>query len=68
MQSISVILDIVKLANFRRKNADISRIQGVCHKIVPSFIIIGYVWQILRKEGLFASPPSMASPKNAHPE
>ena len=30
---LSVFLDIVKFANFRWKNADVSRIQGVCHVI-----------------------------------
>ena len=30
MQSISVFLDITKYADFRRKNADVSRTQGVC--------------------------------------
>ena len=33
MESLSVFLDIVKLADFRRKNADIGRTQGVCHVI-----------------------------------
>ena len=56
MQSISVFLDITKLADFWRKNANISRSQEVCHVIhiffksslgksitVPGFIIVGYV-------------------------
>ena len=30
MQFISVLLDIAKLADFRRKNADVSRTQDVC--------------------------------------
>ena len=33
MQSISVFLVISKFADFRRKNADVSRIQCVCHVI-----------------------------------
>ena len=28
---LSVFLDIAKFADFRKKNADISRIQEVCH-------------------------------------
>ena len=54
MQAIYVFLDITKVADFRRKNADVSRTQGVCYVIyilfrsslgitVPSFIILGYV-------------------------
>ena len=30
---MSVFLDIAKFANFRRKNADVSRTQTVCHVI-----------------------------------
>ena len=30
MQSIPVFLDITKFADFRRKNADISKTQGAC--------------------------------------
>ena len=33
MESISIFLDIVKFADFRWKNADVSRTQGVCHLI-----------------------------------
>ena len=33
MQSISVFLDIAKFADFRWKNADVSRTQEVCHVI-----------------------------------
>ena len=33
MQSISAFLDIAKFADFQRKNADVSRTQGVCHMI-----------------------------------
>ena len=63
MHSIFVFLDLAKFADFRWKNGDVSRTQGVCHVIhihfgpsvdkvyfVPSFIIVGYVWQILRRE------------------
>ena len=43
-----------KFADFPWKNADVNRTQEVCHVIrilfgsfltVPSFIIVGYVWQ-----------------------
>ena len=37
MESIYVFLNIVKLADFRRKNADVSRTQGVCHVIHTLF-------------------------------
>ena len=33
MQSISVFLGVAKFADFRRKNADVSRTQGVCYVI-----------------------------------
>ena len=33
MQSIPVFLDITKFADFRRKNADVSKTQGRCHVI-----------------------------------
>ena len=33
MQSISVFFDIGKFVEFRRKTADVSRTQGVCHVI-----------------------------------
>ena len=33
MQSIPVFPDITKIADFRWKNADVSRTQGVCHVI-----------------------------------
>ena len=33
MQSISVFLDITKFADFRGKNADVSRSPGLCHVI-----------------------------------
>ena len=51
-------LNITKVTDFRWKNADVTRTQGVRHMIymffiffrksitVPSFIIVGYVWQI----------------------
>ena len=29
---------------------------------MPSFIIVGYVWQILGREGFFAPPPSSPHP------
>ena len=31
IQSIYVFLDTEKFADFRRKNADVSRTKGVCH-------------------------------------
>ena len=40
MQFISVLLDIAKLADFRRKNADVSRTQDVCpiiHNVFQPF-------------------------------
>ena len=39
MQSIIVFFDIVKFAEFRRKNADVSRArgEGVCHVIYRYF-------------------------------
>ena len=33
MQSVPVFSDILKIAGFRWKNADVSRAQGVCHMI-----------------------------------
>ena len=33
MESISVFLEIAKFADFREKNNDVSRTQGVCHMI-----------------------------------
>ena len=33
MQSISVFLDIAQFADFQCNNADVSRIEGVCHVI-----------------------------------
>ena len=71
MQSIYVFLDIAKFADFRLKNADVSRNQGVCHVIhiffrsslgkvtVPNFTIVGYVWQILGRGDLFEPPLSL---------
>ena len=60
MQSVYAFLDITKVADFRWKNADAERTQGVRHMIhvswisfsygiiVPSFIIVlGYAWQVL---------------------
>ena len=39
MQSISVFSNRAKLSDFRGKNGDISRVQGVCHVI---HIFFGY--------------------------
>ena len=33
MESISVFLDVAKFADFRSKNADVSRTHAVCHVI-----------------------------------
>ena len=33
MQSVSVFIDITKVADFSWKNADVRRTQGVCHVI-----------------------------------
>ena len=33
MSSMSVFLDIAKFADFRRKNADVSRTLGLCYMI-----------------------------------
>ena len=61
MQSIPVFPDILKIAYFQWKNADVSKIQGACFKLtVPSFINVGYVWQILERDGLFA--PTLPDP------
>ena len=37
MQSISALFDIAKFADFRRKNGDFSRAQGMCHVILIYF-------------------------------
>ena len=37
MESISVFLDITKIANFRWKNGDVSKTQSVRHVIYISF-------------------------------
>ena len=37
MQSISVFPDILNVGNFRWKNADVSRTQGMCHVIYVFF-------------------------------
>ena len=37
MQSIFVFLDIIKVADLRRKNDFVSRTLGVCHKIYIFF-------------------------------
>ena len=45
MQSVYVFLDIAKFADFRWKNADVNRIQGVCHVIHIFFgPTLGKVW------------------------
>ena len=74
LTEIMTFLDIAKFADFHLKNPDVSRIHVVCHVIhiffgfylgkltVPSFMIAGYVWQIVRREILFAPHP-WAAPK-----
>ena len=41
MQSVSVFLDMTNVADFRRKNADVSRTQEVCHVIN---IFLDFLW------------------------
>ena len=80
MQSIPVFFDMTKFADVRRKNADVSRTQKVCHLI---HIFFGYsLGKIncatfhhcsicvtnIRERGPFCTPPSVSSPENAHPE
>ena len=33
MQSVPVFVDITKFSDFQKKNADVSKTQGVCHVI-----------------------------------
>ena len=76
MQSISAFLDITKVAKYRLKNADVERTQGLCHVIYMlfgSFLrkVCYYHCRICVTDfrdawGLFASPPSISSPKKAH--
>ena len=78
MKSISGFLDIAKFSDFRLKNADVSRTQEVFYVIhrfifyrlditLPSFVI-GYVWEIVWGESLFAlPPPSASSPEKVYP-
>ena len=40
MQSITVFLDIAKFVDFRWKNADVKRTQGVCH-VIHAHIFFG---------------------------
>ena len=39
MESISVFLDVTKVADFRLKNADVTRTREVCHVI---YIFFGF--------------------------
>ena len=60
---------------FKDSNQVDSRTQGVCHMIyiffgsslgkvkLSSFIIVGYVWQILGRVGLFAPPTIREQPR-----
>ena len=76
MQPASVLFDITKVADSRWKNADASRNQGVCDMnyifvgstlgiTVISFIVGGYVWQILGWGSFSPSPASRH--EKAHP-
>ena len=80
MQSISVFLDMTKVANFWWKNADASRSQDVCHMIylfgsflaglgitMPSFITVGSVTDFKNAFSTL-SPPSVSSPEKVHLE
>ena len=68
MQSIYVFIDITKVADFRLKNADVSRTQGVADMFI-------YFW-IFFREGITLpsfiivekGPPYLSSPDNANPE
>ena len=40
MQSITVFLDITKIADLGQKNVDISRSQGLCHVMYLFFDLI----------------------------
>ena len=77
MQSIPVFLDITKAADFQWWCQQNSRgeardlyiflflfMEGIA---LPSFIILGYVWQILGRKA-FLALLSMGSPEKAHPE
>ena len=81
MQSISVFLDTTKYADFRWKKCRFQQNSGGVPRdsyifliffrsgiTVPSFIIVGYVLQILERVGLFGLPPSLSSLENARPE
>ena len=77
MQSVPVFLDITKFADFRRKNADIRKTQGVCYVIDIFFIFIrsgkfchvsSCVADFREGEGFCPLPLSVSSPKSAHPE
>ena len=75
MQCISVFLDTAKFADFRWKNADVSRTPGECHVVHISFgFSLDKVNSAkfhhcricvtdLRKGEPFCSPPSGAAPK-----
>ena len=71
MQSISVFLDTIKIADFHWK----SELKGVTrnlyilwiffrqHITVASFLIVRYVWQILGRRGFFVPlPPPFLRP------
>ena len=77
MQSVSVFLDVAKVADFQWKSADVNRTQGVCHVIHTFFgSSLGKLYNCamfhhcricvthFREGGLFASPPH---PPALHP-
>ena len=62
MQSILVFCDILKIADFWWKNADVLKTQGVCHVILERYF---------REGDLCASPlppPYVSSPEKTLPE
>ena len=63
MQSIFVFLEFIKFADFRRKNADFSRTQGVC-------LVIHFFGSFLGKVSLlnFIIVAYVSSPEKVHPE
>ena len=74
MQPIAVFPDISKIVDFWWKNADASRTLQLwevtylffwilfCSSTVPSFINLGFVWQIIER-GAFLLPPIREQPR-----
>ena len=72
MQSVSVFLDIAKIADFQLKNADVSRTHRMCHVIHIFRSSLGKVYNCVKfhhyricvtdfREGAFLAPPIHAS-------